>query len=179
MPPARWACWASASSNGRLRSRSPSLPPVAVATARRMAPAGSSCHASTSTTARRLPRAGRSAPARRRGSTPARSSELLPTPLRPYITVSRDVSRFAITRSRSALRPKNRPASASAYGLRPTYGAAWRPRGGSPGGDPIAQPRADLLDVRAEFLVEERHVAATPDRGIDLVDLAMDRPRGV
>ena len=52
-------------------------------------------------------------------ATPARSSELLPTPLGPYITVKRDVSRFAMTRSRSARRPKNRSASSSPKGLRP------------------------------------------------------------
>ena len=50
---------------------------------------------------------------RSRGATPACRSELLPTPLAPKSSVSREASTFATTSSASESRPKKSAASAS------------------------------------------------------------------
>ena len=57
-------------------------------------------------------------------ATPARSSELLPTPVGPYRTVSLEASRLATMISRSRSRPKKSNASngSSSNGARPLYG---------------------------------------------------------
>ena len=67
----------------RISPSSPSGAPASAAIASRMARTGSPCQASTSTIARGLPPVGTPSPARTRGSTPARSSELLPVAARP------------------------------------------------------------------------------------------------
>src|SRR5262249_11733862 len=57
-------------------------------------------------------------------TTPARSNELLPTPLGPHRTVSREASALAATISVSRSRPKKNKASSSlsSNGLSPLYG---------------------------------------------------------
>ena len=55
-------------------------------------------------------------------TTPACSSELLPTPLAPYSTVIRYARRLSATIADHSSRPKNHSASDSEYGTRPWYG---------------------------------------------------------
>ena len=91
-----------------------------------------------------------------RADTPARSSELFPTPLSAYSRVSREARRFPMMRVRSASRPKKSPASVSRKQSRPTYGPSEaftapraRPRAGRACAPARPGTRSDAVAPRA------------------------------
>ena len=94
---------------GSLASRIAAIRPVTGSSRQALKTTGTEPSPSSS----RSPSARRSACRRSRAATPARNSELLPTPLCAYRSVSREARRLPMIRLRSASRPKKTSASRS------------------------------------------------------------------
>src|SRR4051812_34626854 len=106
------------------------------------------------------------------GSTPARSTELLPPPLGACTTVSREERTFAASSRASRARAKKYRASSSPKASRPGYGEVRAPVGST--ASERLKPGHELVDGHAEDL----DAAVLPEPALDGRRLRIDRPGG-
>src|SRR5262245_58531158 len=102
--------------------------------------------------------------------TPARSSELLPTPDAPYNSVRCDANRLATTTRWSRSRPKKKRASSSVYGTSPRYGEATL-------GEAMAGLRPDVLQELVDLELIDRQLRPLPELRFERLGAMLDRPR--